>query len=118
MAIRYLYREPAEIGLGPDGITGADLATRSALEYRQPLATLRRRDLIRSPRFWTISAAFALGLFAQVGFLTHQVAYLSPRLGADGAALAVSLTTLAAIVGSGYGRALRRSGGSTARLGL
>lgn len=50
-------------------------------------------------RFLTIAIPFALGLTAQVGFLTHQVAYLSPLLGAVAAGSAVSLTTSAAIVG-------------------
>jgi MFS family permease len=50
-------------------------------------------------RFLTITAPFALGLTAQVGFLTHQVAYLSPLLGTVAAGWAVSLTTFAAVVG-------------------
>src|SRR3546814_17153923 len=40
-----------------------------------------------------------IGLTAQVGFLTHQVAYLSPLIGAPQAALCVSLSTIAAVVG-------------------
>jgi MFS family permease len=50
-------------------------------------------------RFLTIAIPFALGLTAQVGFLTHQVAYLSPLLGTVAAGWAVSLTTFAAVVG-------------------
>ena len=42
---------------------------------------------------------FALGLAAQVGFLTHQISYLASQLGASGAGLAVSLTTMAAVIG-------------------
>jgi len=34
-----------------------------------------------------------------VGFLTHQIAYLEPQLGHHGAGVAVSLTTMAAIMG-------------------
>lgn len=36
---------------------------------------------------------------AQVGFLTHQVAFLKPALGVVGAGWAVSLTTAAAVAG-------------------
>jgi MFS family permease len=54
---------------------------------------------LRSGNFQTISIPFALGLTAQVGFLTHQVAYLTPILGNLAAGWAVSLTTLAAVVG-------------------
>src|SRR2546429_8900584 len=65
----------------------------------ETMPALPRRELLRSIHFWTISAPFALGLLAQVGFITHQVAYLTPRLGAERAALTLSLTTLAAIIG-------------------
>jgi MFS family permease len=47
----------------------------------------------------TISIPFALGLTAQVGFLTHQVAFLAPTIGTVAAGWAVSLTTFAAVVG-------------------
>jgi MFS family permease len=55
--------------------------------------------MLRNQRFITISVAFALGLTAQVGFLTHQVAFLTPTLGAAAAGWAVSMTTLAAVLG-------------------
>jgi len=55
--------------------------------------------LLYSWNFETISVPFALALMAQVGFLTHQVAYLSPILGAAGAGWAVSATTFSAIIG-------------------
>src|SRR5262249_3651138 len=55
--------------------------------------------LLRSRAYWTISIAFATGLAAQVGVLTHLVSHLTPRLGATGAGGALSLTTLAAIAG-------------------
>jgi len=37
--------------------------------------------VLRSSDFQSVSLSFALGLMVQVGFLTHQVAYLSPILG-------------------------------------
>jgi MFS family permease len=105
----YMHRGPEVLGLGPDGDSrsapvvpagsAAPAGASTAAAPREVAAPLRRAALVRTRRFWTISAAFALGLLAQVGFITHQVAYLSPRLGRESAALAVSLTTLAAIVG-------------------
>ncbi len=96
----YMHRGPETLGLGPDGDARPDgIASVGAPAPGPAPEPIRRADLVRTRRFWTISAAFALGLLAQVGFLTHQVAYLSPRIGREGAALAVSLTTLAAIVG-------------------
>lgn len=99
LVARHLHRRPEDLGLGPDG---AELGTPARADQGgvQTTATaLPRAELFRSGHFWTISVPFALGLFAQVGFLTHQVAYLTPRVGAERAALAVSLTTLAAIMG-------------------
>ncbi len=55
--------------------------------------------VLRSASFQTISVPFALGLLAQVGFLTHQVAYLAPMLGHISAGWAVSLTAGAAVAG-------------------
>ena len=90
-----LHRGPEALGLLPDGAASRHI--RRAAE--RPAAPLDRQRLLRSPRFWTITAPFALGLLAQVGFLTHQLAFLGEHLGTGGAALAVSLTTAAAIVG-------------------
>jgi cyanate permease len=55
--------------------------------------------LLRDRRFATLSAAFALGLFAQIGLVAHLVTRLAPVLGTGGAAGAVSLATACAVVG-------------------
>jgi MFS family permease len=55
--------------------------------------------VLRDRRFLTIAVPFALGLTVQVGFLTHQVAYLAPLVGTGAAGWAVSLTTACAIAG-------------------
>jgi MFS family permease len=55
--------------------------------------------VLRSRAFIMTSIPFALGLTAQVGFLTHQVAFLSPTIGTIAAGWAVSLTTFAAVAG-------------------
>ena len=59
----------------------------------------RLASILRSGRFISISVPFALGLTAQVGFFTHQMAFLSPTIGTVAAGWAVSLTTFAAVVG-------------------
>lgn len=54
--------------------------------------------------FWTIAVPFALALAAQVGFIVHQISLLTPALGEARAALAVSATTVAALIGRlGFG---------------
>ncbi len=60
---------------------------------------LPRLALLRQPRFLTISLAFALGLFAQIGLFAHLIARLEPVLGPGLAAGAISLITVCAIVG-------------------
>jgi MFS family permease len=59
----------------------------------------RLAAVLRGRNFIMLSAPFALGLTAQVGFLTHQVAYLSPLIGNVAAGWFVSLTTFAAVIG-------------------
>lgn len=90
-----LHHRPADIGLNPDGAPVVPQTGQPAAPHRP----WRRAEIFGHLNFWTIALPFALGLMAQVGFLTHQVAFLKPVLDADGIALAVALTTAAAIVG-------------------
>lgn len=60
---------------------------------------LSRLVLLRQPRFLTISLAFALGLFAQIGLFSHLIARLEPEFGGPLAAGAISLITICAVVG-------------------
>lgn len=75
------------------------------LRHRRPGAPARtdgpspRRQLIRQRAFQSMSIAFALGLFAQIGLFAHLIARLEPAFGATVAALAVSLATLCAVLG-------------------
>ena len=58
-----------------------------------------RAALMRERAFWTMSAAFALGLFAQIGLFAHLIARLVPDFGPSVAAAAISAITLCAILG-------------------
>jgi predicted MFS family arabinose efflux permease len=58
-----------------------------------------RRSVLRTAHFWTIAAPFALAITAQVGFIVHQISFLLPKIGREGASLAVMLTTAMAVVG-------------------
>ncbi len=92
-------RRPADLGLAPDGDPRPPGGGR-ARPCGAPDGTRgQRAAAVRDVGFWTIALPFALGLTAQVGFLTHQVAFLAPALGAGGAGLAVALTTGAAVAG-------------------
>ncbi|MFI4999027.1 MAG: MFS transporter [Reyranellales bacterium] len=58
-----------------------------------------RATLMRQRAFVTISMAFALGLFAQIGLFAHLIARLTPDFGSSAAAAAISVITLCAIFG-------------------
>ncbi len=95
VAAGVMRRGPEALGIGPDGdpprSTPAGPSTGGERRWR--------RSALRTWRFWSVSAPFALGLAAQVGVLTHLVALVTPALGAGGAARVVSATTAAALVG-------------------
>src|SRR5262245_5436443 len=94
LAAGVMRRGPETLGLSPDGDPCSAERAQTA-----PQSDHRRSDALRTWRFWSVSAPFALGLAAQVGVLTHMVALVTPTLGAGGAARAVSLTTAAALAG-------------------
>lgn len=58
-----------------------------------------RQEVLRVPLLWSLMVPFALSLAAQVGFLVHQISVLEPLVGESHAALTVSATTIAALVG-------------------
>jgi MFS family permease len=58
-----------------------------------------RAQAFRDVAFLTVSIAFALVLFAQVGFIVHLIAFLDPVIGRERAAIAVALLTAMAVVG-------------------
>jgi predicted MFS family arabinose efflux permease len=63
------------------------------------IAPWTRAEALKSWRFWSVGAPFALALMAQAGFLVHEIAILEPSLGRAQAGAAVALTTAMAIVG-------------------
>jgi len=93
LATAVMRGDPEALGLGPDG--DRDASVRAEASRSDP----RRRDAVRTWRFWSVSAPFALGLAAQVGVLTHLVASVTPTLGTAGAASVVSTTTASALIG-------------------
>ena len=93
LSVFYLRRDPKGLGLAPDGLV---------IDSKPHVATLTRsprKDLIKTKGFMTLSVAFALALFAQVGLLTHLLTRISPLLGGNGAAAAVSMVTISAVLG-------------------
>jgi predicted MFS family arabinose efflux permease len=64
-----------------------------------PSAPQIRARAFRDVAFLTVSIAFALVLFAQVGFIVHLISFLDPVIGRERAAVAVALLTAMAVVG-------------------
>jgi predicted MFS family arabinose efflux permease len=64
-----------------------------------PSATRIRVQAFRDIAFLSVSIAFALVLFAQVGFIVHLISFLDPVIGRERAAVAVALMTAMAVVG-------------------
>jgi MFS family permease len=82
------------VGRPPVRGTPAELATLEA-----PSPSRIRRQALRDVAFLSISIAFALVLFAQVGFIVHLIAFLDPVIGRASAATAVALLTAMAMAG-------------------
>ena len=76
----------------------ASLAAGSAA-VAAPSAAHIRAQALRDIGFLTVSIAFALVLFAQVGFIVHLISFLDPVIGRSSAATAVALLTAMAVVG-------------------
>jgi predicted MFS family arabinose efflux permease len=70
-------------------LTAADAASASRI----------RAQAFRDVAFLTVSIAFALVLFAQVGFIVHLISFLDPLIGRERAAIAVAMLTAMAMAG-------------------
>src|SRR5947208_96981 len=64
-----------------------------------PSASQIRGLAFRDISFLSVSIAFALVLFAQVGFIVHLISFLDPVIGREHAAIGVALLTAMAIAG-------------------
>jgi predicted MFS family arabinose efflux permease len=62
-------------------------------------STQIRARAFRDIAFLSVSAAFALVLFAQVGFIVHLISFLDSVIGRERATLAMALLTAMAVVG-------------------
>jgi MFS family permease len=83
------------VGRPPDR-SGVAVASAAA---DAPSAFRIRAQAFRDVAFLTVSIAFALVLFAQVGFIVHLISFLDPVIGRASAATAVALLTAMAVVG-------------------
>jgi MFS family permease len=100
LAGRYLGREPAELGLGPDGgaaTAGNFCEADGAGAAAAPPSP--RRALWRDRRFSTLAVAASLSLFAQIGLVAQLFSLLAMAIGAAAAASVLALTPACAVFG-------------------
>jgi predicted MFS family arabinose efflux permease len=64
-----------------------------------PSATHIRAGALRDIAFLSVTTAFAVVLFAQVGFIVHLISFLDPVIGRASATTAIALLTAMAVVG-------------------
>jgi MFS family permease len=62
-------------------------------------STQIRARALRDVAFLSVTAAFALVLFAQVGFIVHLISFLDPLIGRASATTAIALLTAMAVLG-------------------
>jgi MFS family permease len=96
LAGRLFSKTPEQLGLAPDDDDPALAAAPPASPHAGPPT---RAALWLEPRFLTLAAGMALGLFAQIGLIAHLFSLLAPVVGADAAGLAMAGATAAAIAG-------------------
>jgi predicted MFS family arabinose efflux permease len=80
----------------PPAASGAMVAS---VASDPPSSAQIRARALRNLGFLSVSIAFALVLFAQVGFIVHLIAFLDPLIGRPQAATAVALLTAMAMAG-------------------
>lgn len=89
-------KTPKQMGLAPDGDALGTPVTSVVPAGTEPLPG---KLLWRDPKFLTLCAAMAFGLFAQIGLTSHLFSLMTPALGAQQAGLAMGLATALAILG-------------------
>ena len=93
---RCFARTPEQMALASDGDAPGVPPIAVTSPHAKPLpGGLLWRDW----RFVTLSAAMAIGLFAQIGLIAHLYSLLAPALGSQRAGFAMTLITGMAIVG-------------------
>jgi MFS family permease len=82
------------VGQPPGRGIAAELVTADS-----PSASRIRAQALRDVAFLTVTIAFALVLFAQVGFIVHLISFLDPVIDRERAAIAVATLTAMAMAG-------------------
>jgi predicted MFS family arabinose efflux permease len=79
----------------PPLISGGKLSTAGEVASSAQIRARALRDI----GFLSVSIAFSLVLFAQVGFVVHLISFLDPVIGRANATVAIALLTAMAVIG-------------------
>jgi hypothetical protein len=96
ISAKLFARTPQQMGLAPDGDTQGTAPVSVTSPHARPLPGAL---LWRDRAFLTLVIGNALGLFAQLGLITHLFSLLLPALGAQRAGFAMAFVTVMAITG-------------------
>jgi predicted MFS family arabinose efflux permease len=92
LALFVLRHRPEDLGLSPDGL--APTPGKQAAHSKWT-----RADALRTRALQTTMIAFGVAMSLQIGFLTHQAALLAQFVSTRTAAVTISATAIAALVG-------------------
>lgn len=95
----FIKQRPSDIGQYPDGDPPSEVSEEISQHPGSQMRTWTRRQAMKTMAFWSISFAFMLALAGQIAYLVHQVSFLAQYLGSQQAAITVSITTGASIMG-------------------
>jgi hypothetical protein len=87
VVLLFVGSPPLHVSTGPAALDDA------------PSSSEIRAHALRDIGFLSVSVAFALVLFAQVGFIVHLIAFLDPVIGRSSATVAIAMLTAMAVVG-------------------
>jgi len=102
VSIIFIKQRPQDLNQLPDGCLEKDDSSRpvkSSLSLESQMRVWTVKQAMGTLTFWSIVITFMLALGSQIAFCVHQVSFLGKYLGLTGAALAVSITAGASIIG-------------------
>ena len=103
----FLRRQPEDLGLAPDGLTGAPLSLGKERQENQAERSWTRADAMRTGALWLLVASTFLASVGTGGIAFHTVAYFTDNQIAPGvAAGALSLMALSGAMGNALWGAL------------
>lgn len=99
VSLIFIKQRPSDIGQYPDGDLPPKMSGKMSQHSGSQMRTWTRKQAMKTMAFWSISFAFMLALAGQIAYLVHQVSFLAKYLGPQQAAVTVSITAGASIIG-------------------